>query len=274
MIKRASYFALCFSMLLMWGCVSTAKRYRPPKVASKQALNYPLSAQLDKIEGEVVVGVFVDTEGRAEEVKLLESSGHTVLDTAAFRFARTLTFEPAVVDDQKVSSWTKLILRYKLTEIPFEKNKWLDDVQYYHHIIESTPDAAEKSHYQQKLYMRYVGLSAYVERHDNLEINDFVNQVVTKRSRERWAEFSNVVVAPFVVFDDFLYRYPDSEIADKVKEDLIRLLIEAEGDIRIQALKAQRISSEHARLLELIKKRLDDLQYVDFNKLMESMPKP
>lgn len=274
MIRRASYIALCFFLVLLWGCASTAKRYRPPKVASKQALNYPLSAQLEKIEGEVVVGVFVDAEGRPEQVKVLEPSGHTVLDTAAFHFAQTLTFDPAIVDGQKVSSWTKLILRYKLTEVPFEKNKWLDDVHNYQRLIDSTPDATQKLHYQQKLFMRYIGLSIYVERHDDLEINDIIRQVITKRSRDRWNKFFDVIVAPFVVFDDFLYRYPQSEIADQVKEDLVRLLIEAEGTIRLQALKMQRISPEHAHLLELIEKRLDDLQQVDYDKLMESLPQP
>jgi len=272
MIKGAAYNALCLCFVLLLGCASNSSRFRPAKVASKRALEYPLSAQLDKIEGEVVVGVFVDTAGKPEQVQVLESSGHAVLDTAAYRFSRTLDFDPAIVDNKPISSWTKLVLRYKLTQVPFERNKWLQDVQSYQHSIEKTADSVEKRRHQQKLYMRYVGLSAYVERYDDLEINELIQFAVTRYIWKRWADFSDVVVAPFIVFDDFIYRYPESELVFNAKQELIQLLIDAEGQLRIKSLNSGRISRKHADLLNVINKRLDELQREDYNKMMESNP--
>ena len=272
MLKRAIYNALCLCFAVIIGCASTASRFKPAKVKSNRELEYPLSAQLDKIEGEVMVGVFVNTEGNAEQLKVLESSGYAVLDTAAYHFARTLIFDPAIVDDKPVSSWTKLLLRYKLTEVPFERTTWLQDVQNYQYIINTTQDSAEKRHYQQKLYMRYIGLSTYLERYNDLENNELIDKVVTKYMRQRWADFSRVIVAPFILFDDFLYRYPESEFTQNAKEELIRLLIDAEGALRINALNKGRMSRTDADLLDVIKKRLDELQREDYNKMKEMFP--
>ncbi|MBN1560584.1 TonB family protein [candidate division KSB1 bacterium] len=272
MVKRAVYNALCLFFAVIIGCASTASRFKPAKVKTNRELEYPLSAQLDKIEGEVVVGVFVNTEGNAEQLQVLESSGHAVLDTAAYRFAKSLIFDPAVVDDKPVSSWTKLLLRYKLTEVPFERNTWLQDVLNYQYIIDSTQDVVEKRRHQQKLYMRYIGLSTYLERYNNLENNDLIHKVVTKHTRARWADFSRVIVAPFMLFDDFIYRYPESEFTQNAKEELIRLLIDAEEALRINALNKGRLSRTDADLLDVIKKRLDELQRDDYNKMKELFP--
>lgn len=258
--KRATIIALCMAIVFLLGCATTKPtRYKPPRVASKRALEYPLSAQLDKIEGEVLVGVFVNAEGQPDEVNLIESSGFGVLDSAAYRFAQTLSFDPAVVDGKKVSAWTKLVLRYKLTEVPFEKNKWLDDVRYYQQQIEIAKDSSDVLTFKRKLYTRYIGLSTYVERYDDVEINKTITKVITDEARKRWTDFFDVIAAPFVPYDDFLYRYPKSPLTQNVKEDLIRLLMDAEARIRIQILQ-QQSNPKLVGLLDIIEQRLDELQ--------------
>jgi TonB family protein len=257
--KRATFFALCMAFVFLLGCATTQKRYTPAKVASTQALEYPLSAQLDKIEGEVLVGVFVNAEGFPDEVKLLESSGHAVLDSAAQKFAETLTFNPAIVDDKTISSWTKLVLRYKLTEVPFEKNKWLEDVRLYQKKITAAQDSSEILSFQRKLYTRYIGLATYVEQFDNIDINKTITKVVTSESRKHWADFYDVIAVPFLPYDDFLIRYPNSPLNQNIKEDLIRLLMDAEANIRIQILQENN-NPQLPKLLNDIEQRLDELQ--------------
>ncbi len=262
---RAVYIALSLFVVIVLGCA--AHRFQPAKVASERKLDYPLSAQLEKVEGDVVVGVFVNEKGTPEDVRILESSGHAVLDTAAYKFVTTLNFEPASVDDQKISSWTKLVLKYKLTEVAFEKQKWSQDVFYFYSVIENTQDPEKRLEYQRKLYVRFLGLANYAERYHTLEINYIIKDVLTKETRLHWKDVMNVVPAPFAVFDDFLRRYPDSPVRDKAREELIRLLIDAEGDIRVKALKSSKIASESPELIKLIETRLDELQRADYNNL-------
>ncbi len=261
MIKRIPQIALVFAMTALLACASS--RFRPAKVLSDVPLDYPLAAQLDKIEGQVVVGVFVNADGRPESVNIIKSSGHAVLDTAAFQFAQTLTFRPAMVDEKPISSWTKLLLRYKLTDVFFEKQKWTQDVLYLQKLIRKSAAPNDKAEYQRKLYIRYVGLVEYVDKFDGLDINYIIKGVVQKSTISRWHDFWPEIVAPFALFDDFLNQYPDSELTEQVKEDLIRLLIKAEGDIRVKALRSRKTSQKATALIDIIESRLNELQTIE-----------
>ena len=260
MIKISPPMALVLWATVILACATS--RFRPAKVASDRPLDYPLAAQLDRIEGEVVVGVFVNADGHPERVNIIKSSGHTVLDTAAFKFAQTLTFQPARVDEKPIASWTKLLLRYKLTDVVFERSKWTRDVLYLQKLIRNAAGQEKKAEYQRKLYIRYVGLVDYVSKYYDLDINYTIKSVIQESTIARWRDFWPQVVVLFALFDDFMYQYPDSELNEQVKEDLIRLLIEAEGDIRVKALRSRKLSQKAAALISIIESRLNELQAV------------
>lgn len=254
--------AFCIFLVLFAAVIlqcGTTGRFQPARVALDQDLDYPLSAQLEKIEGEVVTTVFVNAEGKPEEIKIIESSGHDVLDSAAYSFIHTLTFDPANLDEKPVSSWTRLILRYKLTDIAFEEKRWIDDVLVLQSNIKFARTPRERKEFERRLYVRYIGLSNYVERYKQLSINDAIRRVINKDTNQRWRLFWDFVPIPFAVFDDFLKSYPDSEVTDRVKEDLIRLLIDSEGEIRVRMIKSARMTRTAPELIAAIEKRLDEL---------------
>ena len=252
--------ALSLCVLAVLNCASSS-RFRPARVASDRHLDYPLSAQLDRIEGEVVIGVFVNADSTPGTVRILESSGHAVLDTAAYQFAKGLTFSPAIVDDSPVSSWTKLVLKYKLTDVVFEKDKWTRDVHYLQKRISSLSDPAARAEYERKLYIRYIGLLDYVKKINEPDINYAIKDVIQKSTVAEWRDFWPELVSPFALFDDFIRMYPDSRYAEKATEELIRLLIETEGDIRIKALHSPKIARNASILIGSLEKRLNELQH-------------
>jgi TonB family protein len=258
MKKGAFYIVLVFFAAVILKC-GTSGRFKPARVALDRDLDYPLSAQLEKIEGDVVTEVFVNSEGKPEEIKIVESSGHDVLDSAAYRFIHTLTFNPANLDEKSVSSWTRLILRYKLTDIAFEEKRWIDDVLGLQSQIKSAGTPHERLEFERRLYVRYIGLSNYVERYKQLSINDAIRRVISKETYQQWQLFWDFVPVPFVVFDDFLKRYPDSDITDRAKEDLIPLLMDSEAEIRVRSLKSSRMARSAPELIAAIEKRLDEL---------------
>ncbi len=63
---------------------------------------YPAQARAQELEGQVLVEALVGADGRVEEVKLIKSSGHSILDEAALRTARQWTFSPAEQRGQAV----------------------------------------------------------------------------------------------------------------------------------------------------------------------------
>jgi TonB family protein len=245
--------------LLILGCGSNS-RFRSPKVISDREIDYPLSAQLNRIEGEALVGVFVSDQGKPEEVTLLGSSGHDELDQAAVKFARTLTFKPALLDNKPISAWSRLLLRYRLTEVLFDEDRWLADVNNLHDQAKIENDSLKREAVYRKLYTNYVGLTNYLERNDNPEINDIIRQTLSAPVEERWQPFWDVIATAFPVFDDFLQRYPESILASNVREDLMRQLVETEYRIKIASLKSSRIARKSPELIEMLESRLNKLQ--------------
>ncbi|HOT96392.1 MAG TPA: energy transducer TonB [bacterium] len=241
------------------GCASHG-RLKPPRVASEIPLDYPLSAQLQRLEGEVSLTVFVNPAGKPEEVSLSESSGYDILDEAALKFVEKLTFNPGTLDDKPVGAWTRLVLRYKLTEMAFEKDRWIADVLTLQKDIAKESKPEEREALLRRLYTLYVGCMTYVESNEDPAINSIIRLAVDRQREEHWQPFWDHYAAPFVLFDDFLQRYPDSEVAEQGRQDLIRYIMDMETKIRMKSLKSRRISSSAAQLLNLLEVRLKSLQ--------------
>lgn len=55
---------------------------------------YPLAARMRAIEGDVLLRVRVSSDGRADNVSVIESSGHRMLDDAAVEAVRSWRFRP------------------------------------------------------------------------------------------------------------------------------------------------------------------------------------
>jgi len=85
--------------------------------AIDQHFEYPLLARRRAWEGVVVLSVSVDTDGRLDDVQLVKSSGHSLLDNAALTSVRRVRHLASV------SGWLtsrlygiQLPIRYQLTE--------------------------------------------------------------------------------------------------------------------------------------------------------------
>ncbi|MBN2354896.1 energy transducer TonB [candidate division KSB1 bacterium] len=244
--------------LALAGC-GGPRRLVPPKVASEIKLDYPLSAQMKKIEGEVRVAVFVSPEGRAQQSELVQSSGYAELDEAALKFTEDLAFEPGTLDGKPIGAWTKLLLRYNLTEVVFNKNKWLYDVQ---SLLDHADraDSSERETTLRRLYTQYIGMLNYVGNVTDVSINSYIRSVIQKETEAYWQPFWNHFAAAFVLLDDFLLRFPQSHLTEQAREDLIKSILDMEFEIRIRLLKSKRPSPHYSELMDLLESRLESLK--------------
>jgi TonB family protein len=258
-MKKTIVSAAMAGLLLILGSCGGPHRLKPPRVASEIKLDYPLSAQMKKIEGEVGIAVFVNPKGEAEEVNLVLSSGYAELDEAAVQFSRGVKFEPGTLDDRPVGAWTRLLLRYNLTEVVFQKERWLTDVRDLQEQL-AKADSSKRDNLLRRLYTQYIGLLNYAEEISELEINTYVRMVISKESVRRWQPFWDQYAAAFILLDDFLFRYPQSSLDGQANEDLIRKLLDMEFQIRIRAIRSNRAARSSGVLIELIEARLKTLQ--------------
>lgn len=75
---------------------------------------YPILARKRNYQGTVILDVYIDRIGNAEEVKIYKTSGHAVLDKAAVMTVKDWLFEPGMKGEEKIEMWVKIPIRYQL----------------------------------------------------------------------------------------------------------------------------------------------------------------
>jgi len=250
---------LLITIGLIAGC-GTSSKYKAPKILFDGELEYPLSAQLEKIEGEVLVGIFVSKEGKPLEVNILRSSANADLDSAAIEFSRRVNYKPAIFNGKTVSSWTRLELRYKLQKVGFDEPAWKYNVGRLQSQISTESDSVKRKIYLQRLYFKYIGLVDYVNKNDDIQINRTIKAVISKPIANQWNEFWGILPIPFVLLDDMLYRYPECHFKLRLKEDMIQQIVDVEYKIRMKALKSSRFNRKSIGFLDALSTKLEELQ--------------
>lgn len=96
-LTLVSFLVLAAAEVLADTCSSASfSALRPPR--------YPASALADQAAGEVKVSVFVETDGTARNVTVIESSGRADFDAAAIESVKMWRFEPKACDGVKQAS--------------------------------------------------------------------------------------------------------------------------------------------------------------------------
>jgi protein TonB len=85
-----------------------------PLYKQNTAPPYPRKARRLGYEGLVMLKVLIDENGRVDDLTVLESSGHTVLDRAASSAVRKWLFEPGTEGGIKKRMWVKIPVRFDL----------------------------------------------------------------------------------------------------------------------------------------------------------------
>ncbi len=259
-MKKSVVIATLVLICCLWSCTSQ-KRIKPPRVHSGVKLDYPVDAQMEKMEGQVDLAVFVNSSGNPDEIRVLKSSGHQILDTAAVTFTRSVTFEPAEVDGKIVSAWTRLVLRYHLSEVAFEKSRWLSEVLLYHRQAGEEADSVKREAIFRRLYTNYLGLMSYAESRSDMSVNEMVREIISPTSDDHWHPFWRHYPAAFVVWDDFLLRYPGAALHEHIQEQLIKYLLDILSKIRVDSLQSNSKARKGMPLIAMIEERLRQLGF-------------
>lgn len=83
-------------------------------VVGAMEAEYPPLLRDAGIGGTVKVYFFIDAEGRVQDTRIDESSGHPALDDAAMRVASVYRFSPALNRDEKVPVWVSFPITFQV----------------------------------------------------------------------------------------------------------------------------------------------------------------
>jgi len=86
----------------------------PASFVANPPPQYPSQAVRDRLQGTVLLRLFVDSTGRVEDVEVVESSGHAMLDDAAMEAVKKWTGQPARRYGRPVASEEVLPIRFRL----------------------------------------------------------------------------------------------------------------------------------------------------------------
>ena len=81
------------------------------------SLIYPEEARVKQYEGDVGLLLLVNTEGEVSTAKIVKSSGHSVLDSAALNYSSNILFEPILVNDHPTTRWVKWGVNFRLFNV-------------------------------------------------------------------------------------------------------------------------------------------------------------
>lgn len=109
---RVGATVLAAALLVMAGCTGDGEVDQPVPLYGENPIEYPLELWDQGVEGETILRVLVDPQGRVDSVEVKESSGYEDLDEAAVEGARELRFQPGRKDDERVEVWATVPVQF------------------------------------------------------------------------------------------------------------------------------------------------------------------
>jgi periplasmic protein TonB len=77
---------------------------------------YPRIARIRGYQGNVLLDVLVNKNGKVHDLKIYKSSGHPLLDRAAASSVKHWLFEPGMIGEKKTDMWVRVPIRFELRE--------------------------------------------------------------------------------------------------------------------------------------------------------------
>ena len=89
-------------------------REAKPLYRSNPSPKYPRIARIRGYQGNVLLDVLVNKNGKVNDLKIYKSSGYPVLDRAAVSSVKHWLFEPGMIGENKMNMWVRVPIRFEL----------------------------------------------------------------------------------------------------------------------------------------------------------------
>jgi protein TonB len=76
--------------------------------------SYPIIARKRGYQGNVILEVLINKQGKVIDLKVFSSSGYSILDKTATASVKKWLFEPGMKGNDKIEMWVRVPIRFKL----------------------------------------------------------------------------------------------------------------------------------------------------------------
>jgi TonB family protein len=206
-MKRNIKIVLSILMLFGMGCsiLNTGDTtYTPPYQKNHPRLLYPKTAQENEFTGNSKVLMVISKTGTVNKAEIVGSSGFALLDSAAVEYCENLLFYPATRNGQAVTSRMEMDVKFNIATPFWDANNYVKDVR---NLYSSYIYAFHKSEIQKEILDKH---NEFIQKmNDALNFNFYVEQVISSELSSQWRADWNSWPLSFLLYQDFIVRFPD-----------------------------------------------------------------
>ena len=234
---------------------------QPPLLRKKIKPSYPKQAENEGLEGRVNLSLLVDENGDVKISKVIRSSSYEILDKAAIEYSHQLKFEPATKKGVPTVVWVSWSVNFKSPETEFFQCDYIYKLQNLYKLAELN-SGEKRNEILHNIILIHNDCIEYLKNKPEVDFNEIIKQVVLPDIYDEWQDLWKEWHLHFVVFQDFLVRYPNSVLTTQAIADMLNHL-----DSDLAHIKSIAKDSPHTQ------KKIDFIIKLVDNFLNENYPK-
>lgn len=188
-----------------------------PNVKELPILIYPKEAQQNNLTGNSVVEIFISKTGTVMEARVINSSGYAVLDNAAKDYCEKIIFNPALAGGNPINSRSVFKVKFDLSNQDAFEKSYVAHIKKLYHEIEGASEQ-ERHDIQRNIFSRHKEF--YGNLQDSENCNAIILRVISSEIGDQWKVYMKYCPLTFLVYHDFVQRFPDFANITDAKEEL------------------------------------------------------
>jgi TonB family protein len=195
------------------------QNYVPAVLKSQPRIIYPMDAQEKSFSGSARMIISISDVGTVGKVFLEKSSGYEILDNAAIEYCKNLVFVPAKVNDKPVYSRLRWEFKFNISGLDESAKKYIYEIKNLYNALGHS-SSSERKIIEQEILMKH---NNFVEKMtDALNFNSTSEQVILPEISAEWKKDWNNWPLSFLLYYDFLVRFPEYDNQASVKTQLVK----------------------------------------------------
>lgn len=238
-----------------------APEYIPPQIISDNyGFFYPPEAYEKQLEGTVILQMHVQKNGYVGKAEIFRSSGYDILDDAALAMARTVRFKPAQVHGKARDMWLTWPVVFELLSASIPA---LNLVEWQRKALEyqttaSTANFLKCRIAQSYLFNHYVILGKEMIENRSILPNRTIMEIVASPTRDSWIEYQDVWPMAFVLFQDYIDRFPNSKYANKAEDYMVDFILKEVSFLKKASTDDSQLAQPRKQLLSELTRFLEE----------------
>jgi TonB family protein len=245
---RLSKIFYLLAFLFFINCSGT----KPPVLLTKDVQpDYPLQAQKEGKSGKVLLNLFITADGNIDKVRISKSSGYKILDDAAVEYGKKLRFTPANKGGKPKSVVMTWLVTYEALTAFFQPKEYAAKIQDFYKFADQV-SGKEKSDVLDKILLEHDEYVSYSLNHFFENFNEQIKLFLLPEVANQWSVFFENWPLRFVVYHDFIMRFPSSEKTSFATSKMIELLKDDIKNIKSRAKSVTSIERNRVVYLKTI----------------------